>query len=246
MRYKIVIEYDGSTAFGWQKQNHCSSVQQFIEEAIEKSTKERVDIFAAGRTDSGVHALAQVAHFDLSEECSPRILMRSINHFLRPNKIVITDCQIVDDDFHARFSAKKRYYRYLILNRTAPSVLNENRAWHIRSKLDIEKMQQAANLILGVHDFTSFRTIDCQAKSPIKTLSQINIHREGEMVIIDLSAPSFLHHMVRNIVGTLVPIGLAKLPVAEISNILQAKNRCKAGVTAPAYGLYFSRVDYEI
>ena len=245
MRYKITIEYDGSNIFGWQKQAHAPSIQQFIEEAIEQFSKEKVEVFAAGRTDSGVHALAQIAHFDLKQKHPVHLIMRSINHFLRPNKIVITDCQIVDDDFHARFSAKKRHYRYLILNRAAPSVLNANRAWHIRSPLDIEKMQQAADLIVGKHDFTSFRTVQCQAKSAIKTLDKINIYRECEIIIIELSAPSFLHHMVRNIVGTLVPIGLGKLPVNEISNILQAKNRCKAGVTAPAHGLYFSKVDYE-
>ncbi len=244
-RYKITIEYDGSNISGWQRQLNSSSVQQFIEEAIEKFSLQKTIVHGAGRTDSGVHALAQVAHFDLEKQHPTYVVLRAINHFLRPHKIVITACEIVSEDFHARFSAKKRHYRYIILNRQALSALDANRSWHVKEFLSIEKMQQAANLLLGKHDFTSFRALHCQASSPIKTLDEIKIYREDEQIIIAIKAQSFLHHMVRNIVGTLVPIGMGKLAVEDMSKILEEKNRKAAGPTAPAHGLYFSMVEYD-
>jgi tRNA pseudouridine38-40 synthase len=244
-RYKITIEYDGTNISGWQRQLNSSSVQQFIEEAIGSFSHEKIVIFGAGRTDSGVHALAQVAHFDLEKTYPEHVVIRAINHFLRPNKIVITSCQIVDKNFHARFSAKKRHYRYVILNRAAISTLEENRSWHIREPLDIEKMQQAANFLIGHHDFTSFRATHCQALSPIKTLDEIKIYQEEEKIIITIKATSFLHHMVRNITGTLVPVGLGKLIPEDIKKILEEKIRRAAGPTAPAHGLYFSMVEYD-
>lgn len=244
-RYKITIEYDGTGISGWQRQINSSSVQQFIEEAIEKFSQEKVTVHGAGRTDSGVHALAQVAHFDLKKSYPDFIVQRAINHYLKPNRIIITDCEIVNETFHARFSAKKRHYRYIILNRPSPSSIDLDRSWHIREKLDIEKMQQAASILVGEHDFTSFRTMRCQALSPIKTIDEIKIHQEEEKIIVNISAKSFLHHMVRNIIGTIVPVGLGKISVEDISKIIQAKDRKEAGVTAPAQGLYFKKVEYH-
>ena len=243
-RYKIIIEYDGGNISGWQRQAHSSSIQQFIEEAIEKFSKEKVTIHAAGRTDAGVHALGQVAHFDLTKNYSTKEVQGAINYFLRPNKIIILDCEIVNETFHARFSAIKRHYRYVILNRKPSSVIDADRAWHIRDSLDIEKLQQAANLLLGKHDFTSFRALHCQAQSPIKTLDEIKVFAEGEKVIFTLKATSFLHHMVRNIVGSLVLVGTGKWKVDDIAKVLEARDRRSAGPTAPAHGLYFAKVEY--
>jgi tRNA pseudouridine38-40 synthase len=243
-RYKIIIEYDGTNISGWQRQASSPSIQQFIEEAIEKFSREKTIVYGAGRTDSGVHALGQVAHFDLEKEYPTNIIQRAINHFLRPNKIAILDCSIVDNNFNARFSAKKRHYRYVILNRNVPSVFENYRAWHVREKLDIEKLQIAANILIGKHDFTSFRATHCQALSPIKTLDKIQVYKEKEHIIITLEAKSFLHHMVRNIVGSLALVGNGKWQPSDIANALEAKNRCSAGPTAPACGLYFVQVDY--
>jgi tRNA pseudouridine38-40 synthase len=243
-RYKIIIEYDGSNISGWQRQAHCASVQQFIEEAIEKFSKEKVTIHASGRTDAGVHAKGQVAHFDLERSYSLKEVQGAINYFLKPNKIIIIGCEEVNKDFHARFSSLKRHYQYVVLNRKAASVLDENRSWHIRDELNIKNMQMAAKHLLGKHDFTSFRAVHCQAKSPIKTIDEIEIFKEGEKIFFNLKATSFLHHMVRNIVGSLVLVGQGKWQPDDIEKVLEAKDRSKAGATAPACGLYFVKVDY--
>ena len=243
-RYKIIIEYDGSDISGWQRQDNATSIQQFIEEAIENFSQEKVTIHGAGRTDAGVHSTGQVAHFDLTKDYPSYVVQRAINHFLRPNRIILVDCQIVETNFNARFSALKRHYRYVILNRSSPSVLTSHRAWHVREELDLEKLQEAANLLVGQHDFTSFRATHCQAQSPIKTLDEIKVYREGEQVIFTLKARSFLHHMVRNIIGTLILVGIGKWKVEDISKALEAKNRRSAGPTAPAHGLYFTKVEY--
>ena len=243
-RYKIIIEYDGSNISGWQRQAHCSSVQQFIEEAIKKFSKEKVTIHASGRTDAGVHAKGQVVHFDLERSYSLKEVQGAINYFLKPNKIIIIACEEVNEDFHARFSSLKRHYQYVVLNRKAVSVLDENRSWHIRDELDIKSMQIATKHLLGKHDFTSFRAVHCQAKSPIKTIDKIEIFKDGEKIFFNLKATSFLHHMVRNIVGSLVLVGQGKWQPDDIAKVLEAKDRSKAGATAPACGLYFVKVDY--
>lgn len=243
-RYKISIEYDGSEFAGWQLQSHAISVQQCIEEAIEKFSGAKVSVHAAGRTDAGVHALGQVAHFNLEKAYIPKEVQGAINHHVKPHKIIINDCEIVTDDFHARFSAKKRYYRYQILNRTCKSIFAENISWHIRENLALDLMQLASKELEGNHDFTSFRTVHCQALSPIKTIDEIKIYKEKDFVMIELKAKSFLHHMVRNIVGSLVNVGLRKWQVEDIKKILAAKNRNLAGQTAPACGLFFVKVDY--
>jgi len=243
-RYKITIEYDGTGISGWQFQSNGNSIQQYLEEALLKFSKEKATVHGSGRTDAAVHALAQVAHFDLEKEYQPHIIQRGINHFLKPQKIVITNCEIVDDSFHARFSAKRRYYQYHILNRIYPSVLLENKVWHVKEKLDIGKMQEAANLLLGLHDFTSFRATHCQALSPIKTVDEIRIEKEGDKIIFHLKAPSFLHHMVRNIVGTLALVGKGKWKIEDVKKALEMKDRKAAGPTAPPQGLYFVNVEY--
>lgn len=242
-RYKIIVEYDGTKFFGWQKQLDVDSIQNHIENAIEKFSGEKVFVYSAGRTDSGVHAKGQVAHFDLVKMKEKYIIIRALNHFLRPY-IAVLDCEQVTDEFHARFSAKSRTYEYILLNKNTYSPLMVNRAWHVREKLSIELMQKAANFLLGTHDFTSFRTVICQAKSPIKTIDLLNIQKNEENIVISIKAKSFLHHMVRNIVGTLKYVGNQKWPPEMIVEIINSKDRSKAGPTAPPYGLYLTKVDY--
>jgi len=243
-RYKIVIEYFGTNFIGWQKQLSGMSVQSVIEDAIFAFTKEKAMVYAAGRTDAGVHARGQVGHFDLQESIGNVKLMRALNHFMIPNKISIISCEEVTEDFHARFSAQKRHYEYIILNRSAYGVIDENRVWHVHQYLDVDKMKKAAECLLGHHDFSSFRSKECQAHSPMKTLDQLDIMRDGDFVKFKLSAKSFLHHMVRNIVGTLSMVGMGKFCPEDVQKILDAKDRVVAGVTASADGLYFMKVDY--
>jgi tRNA pseudouridine38-40 synthase len=243
-RYKLTIEYLGTNISGWQRQKGLISVQQLIEEAICDFSGERATVFAAGRTDAGVHALGQVAHFDLFKYYEPYRIMQAINHFLRPNLVGIISCQNVDDIFHARFSAKARHYLYKIINRNSPIIIDSGRAWRIKAPLDIESMKIGASYLIGTHDFTSFRASCCQAQSPIKTLSQLEIKKSGEAINFYFSAPSFLHHMVRNIVGTLSLVGLGKWQPIDVKLALEAKDRKAAGLTAPPYGLYFVKVDY--
>ena len=243
-RYKITIEYLGRKYAGWQRQGHAMSIQQVIEEAIEKFTKEKVIIFGSGRTDSGVNAIEQVAHFDLSKKYDAYKFTGSINFFLKNSEIGILSTKLVNKDFHARCSAKMRHYMYKIVNRREICIIDaEYKTW-IKEKLDVEKMQLGSNYLLGKHDFSSFRSSICQAQSPVKTIEQIKIKKIGNNIEISISAISFLHHMVRNIVGTLILVGIGKLEPQKIKEILIAKDRSSAGPTAPSHGLYFMKVDY--
>ncbi len=244
-RWKLTIEYDGTDFCGWQRQDIPNSVQQVLEEAIEKFCGQEVRLHTAGRTDAGVHAYGQVAHVDLPRDYRALEVRNAITVHARPHKVVIVDAVPVSDEFHARFGAIKRYYRYIICNRRASMAIGTDYAWHVFHRLDIEKMQRAANVLLGHHDFTSFRAVDCQAKSPMRSIDSIQITQEGDMVHIDVSAPSFLHHQVRNIVGTLKKIGEGRWEEDRMADILAAKDRAAAGPTAPPYGLYFMRVDYN-
>ncbi len=261
MRYKITIEYDGTNYCGWQKQEGKFSIQETIEDSIKLITKEKVDVFGSGRTDAGVHALAQVAHFDMEREMEPFKLMSAINFYLKSKyisriecnyvekgrniqDISITNCEIVDNDFHARFSAKKRRYKYRILNRRQPTALDNNRVWQVFKELDFEKMQDSLQFLTGKRDWSSFRDSDCQAKSPVKTIDKVSLRKEGDEIIFEIEARSFLHHMVRNIVGTLVEIGLGKISLQQFQDIIAAEDRTKAGPTAPSQGLYFVEVLY--
>lgn len=244
-RYSCIIEYEGTDYHGWQKQNDCPSIQQSLIEAIEKFCGQKVDVIASGRTDAGVHAIAQVAHFDLNKNHPIEKVMGAINFHLRPQPISVIDCKVVDENFHARFSANKRYYVYRIINRRAPLVLESNRAWHVAVPLNVSLMEDAAKVLIGRHDFSSFRDSHCQAKSPVRTLDNISINKSGDLVEINIDAQSFLHHMVRIIVGTLKLVGEGKWNKGDLVEALESKKREFAGPTAPACGLYFEKVDYD-
>ena len=243
-RYAITIEYDGTDFYGWQKQPDQRTVQGDIEKAIERFSGEKASISAAGRTDSGVHARGQVAHFDLSKEWDSFRIQEALNYHLRPNEIAIIAANAVPQDFEARFSAKKRYYEYIISNRRAPAVLEKNRVWHVPIKLDENTMQQAANLVIGKHDFTTFRSVECQSKSPIKTIDSFEVRRELDHIVINAKALSFLHHQIRSLVGSLKLVGAGKWSVKDFDNALKAKSRQRCGTQAPAAGLYLTKVDY--
>ena len=244
-RYKLTIEYVGTGLAGWQYQNNSTSVQQIITEAIYSFSGEKVILHSAGRTDAGVHAIGQVAHFDSVKYFDPFKIMQAINHFVRPYLIGVTYCEAVSQDFHSRFTAIKRHYLYKIINRSGVVVIDKDRVWWIRQQLDIQAMREGANYLIGKHDFTSFRAKHCQAQSPIRTLDSIEIIKENFEVKVYVSAPSFLHHMVRNIVGSLALVGLGKWTPTDIKTALDVKERAAAGPTAPACGLYFLRVDYK-
>ena len=254
MRYKITVEYDGTDLLGWQWQPDGNSAQGFLEAALRNAfgrfIAQDIDdgalVWGAGRTDAGVHALGQVAHFDLDYDIEDWKMREALDANLRDLNapVSVINVEKVDDDFHARFSAKGRGYFYRILNRRAPSVLLQNRVWWVPVPLDIEKMREASKCLLGKHDFTSFRAAACQAKSPIKTLDKLDIVQDGEEIRFEVEARSFLHHQVRNFVGTLKMVGDGHLNVGDVQKILEAKDRKQAGVTAPACGLYLSFVKY--
>lgn len=242
-RYKVTLEYDGTDLIGWQENRQGPSVQSILKDAIEKFCGARPDVVAAGRTDAGVHAIGMIAHFDLDGQPYANTVMRAVNFYLTNKPVSVLSCDIVADDFHARFDCVARHYKYIVLNRSTAPVLNKNRVWWVPRKLDVDAMRAAALKLLGNHDFTSFRAGECQAKSPVKTLDAVRITQSGDEIIFEFSARSFLHHMVRNIVGTLVEIGLGK--TYDIDSIFAAKNRSAAGPTAPAAGLYFIGADYS-
>ena len=242
MKYKIIIEYDGNHFIGWQKQRNGPSVQQSIEEAIQKFLQAEIVLYVSSRTDAGVHALGQVAHFSTQKEYSCYTVQSAINYHLKALPISITKVEIVSDAFQARFSAIKRHYKYKIIQRCAPLAIEKLRAWVAFKKLDIEKMQSAGQHLLGKHNFNSLRSTACQAQNPVRTIEKLEIIQTGELIEIYVSAPSFLHNQVRIIVGTLKEIGEGKK--LDIKEILAAKDRRSAGITAPPYGLYLIKVDY--
>lgn len=243
-RYKLTIEYDGTPFSGWQRQTSRPSVQQALEEAIERFSGEAVTTQAAGRTDAGVHGLGQVVHFDLSKEWDPFRIREALNYHLRPDPVAIIEAEAVGDEFEARFSAKARHYEYRILNRRAPPVIERNHVWHVPMPLDAEAMDHAAGLILGTHDFTTFRSAECQAKSPMRTLDVFAVRREIEHIVITASARSFLHHQVRSMVGSLKLVGEGKWKPRDFRAALDARDRKRCGAMAPSDGLYLTRVDY--
>ena len=245
-RFKITIEYDGGGYVGWQAQDNGPSVQQALEEAIERFSGERVAVTGAGRTDAGVHALGQVAHFDLAAARTANEVFGALNHHLKPAAIAVLAAEAVDDDFHARFSALGRRYRYRIVNRHAPLTLDSGRAWWVPVALDAEAMDEAAQALVGRHDFTSFRASQCQAKSPLKTLDALSVARLGEEIEIMASARSFLHNQVRNMVGSLALVGEGKWTGDDLAAALAARDRKAAGPCAPAEGLYLVAVRYEV
>ncbi len=244
MRYRITVEYDGAPFVGWQRQDNGASVQGALEEAIFNLSGERVTVTGAGRTDAGVHALGQVAHFDLAKEFTPDKVRDALNHFLRPQPAVVLEARIVDADFHARFSATARHYLYRILTRRAPPALDDGHVWHVVRDLDSEAMHHAAQALVGHHDFTTFRAAECQAKSPVKTLDRLDVSRVGEEVHVNASARSFLHNQVRSMVGSLKLVGEGKWSRRDMERARDAKERSGCGPVAPPDGLYLVRVDY--
>jgi tRNA pseudouridine38-40 synthase len=243
-RWKITIEFDGRPFVGWQRQENGPSVQAAVEKAIAGFSGETVTLHGAGRTDSGVHALGQVAHFDLEKDASAETVRDALNFHLKPEPVAVLRAKTADPGFHARISAQRRHYLYRILNRRAPPTLEAGRVWHVAAPLDTERMRQAANALVGKHDFTSFRAAACQADSPIKTLDALEVAQAGEEIHATARARSFLHHQVRNMVGTLKLVGEGKWGLAEVSAALAARDRAAAGPTAPAEGLYLTQVDY--
>ncbi len=243
-RYKLTIEYDGTPFVGWQAQDNGPSVQSTLTDAIAAFAGERVAVAGAGRTDAGVHALGQVAHVDLSKEWDNDTVRDAINFHLRPQPIAVLTAEQVAQDFDARFSATKRHYLYRIVNRRADLTLAHNRAWRVPRPLDGAAMHEAAQKLVGRHDFTTFRSSECQAKSPVKTLDRLDVLRDGEEVRINASARSFLHHQVRSMVGSLVHVGEGKWSGGDLSAALAARDRTACGQVAPPHGLYLLRVEY--
>lgn len=245
-RYKITIEYDGTPFVGWQIQAEGTSVQGAIAEAIQKFSFEHVTVKGAGRTDSGVHARGQVAHFDLSKSWDPHRIREATNHFLRPSPIVVLECRRVDDGFDARFSATARHYLYRILARRAPPALENNRVWWVPHDLDADRMADAAKVLLGRHDFTTFRAAQCQANSPLRTLDRFDVETHAEEVRVYASARSFLHNQVRSMVGSLKLVGDGKWSRDDLQRALELQDRAACGTVAPAAGLYLTAVDYPL
>jgi tRNA pseudouridine38-40 synthase len=247
-RYRLTIEYDGGPFVGWQRQDNGLGVQQVIEEAIERFCGERARVHCAGRTDAGVHAIAQVAHVDLEREAEDDTVRDALNFHIKPHPVAVLEAARVpggDDGFHARFSAVSRRYLYRITCRRAPLALDRGRAWWVPRTLDAAAMGAGAQRLIGRHDFTTFRAKECQAESPVKTLDVLDVERDGEEIRVHARARSFLHHQVRNIVGTLALVGERKWTPDDVTRALEARDRGAGGPTAPACGLYLVEVGYE-
>lgn len=244
MRFKLTLEYDGKPYAGWQRLPDSPTVQGALESAVEKLIGERSEVVGAGRTDSGVHATGQVAHVDINKPFDGFRLAEALNAHLRPHPIAVLLAEEVTPDFHARFDAVKRAYTYEIINRRAPLALDSGRAWRISRPLDVAAMNASAQVLVGKHDFTTFRDANCQAKSPVKTLDIARVESFEEQVILHFESRSFLHRQVRSMVGTLAEVGLGKMSAADVAEALAAADRTRCGPVAPSDGLYLVRVDY--
>jgi len=243
-RFALTVEFDGRPYMGWQRQAHGPSVQQHIEEALGRIVGQEPVIHCAGRTDAGVHALAMRAHVDLAKAITPFRLMEALNAHLRPEPIAIIGCDTVAADWHARFSCLRRAYEYRILNRRAPLTVEQGLVWRVPQVLDADAMHEAAQALIGKHDFTTFRSAQCQADSPLRTLDRLDVVRSGERIAIHAEARSFLHHQVRSMVGCLALVGMGTWAVADMKAALDARNRAALGHNAPPDGLYFMRAAY--
>jgi tRNA pseudouridine38-40 synthase len=244
-RYKLIVEYHGGDFFGWQRQDNGPSVQAEIEAAVKKFCGETVTVSASGRTDAGVHALGQVVTLDIEKDTNADTVRKALNAHMKHVRVAILSAEAVEDSFHARFSATGRRYLYRIVNRRSPLALDLGRAWFVPVPLDADAMHAAAQCLVGHHDFSSFRASHCQANSPMRTLDEISVTREGDEIHIAVAARSFLHHQVRNIVGTLKLVGEGKWSADDMRAALEAGDRSAAGPTAPAAGLYFVGVSFE-
>ena len=244
-RFALTLEFDGGPFMGLQRQLDSPTVQLAIEQAAHAITGEAVTMAAAGRTDAGVHALAMRAHIDIAKDISPFRLLGALNALLRPAPIAVLACEVVPHTWHARFSCTGRSYRYRIVNRRAPLALDVGKAWHVGQPLDTDAMHRAAQTLVGHHDFTTFRSVHCQSPSPEKTLDVLTVRRDGDQVLIETAARSFLHHQVRSMVGCLVLVGLGRWREGQIGEALAAKDRAALGLNAPACGLYFVEARYD-
>jgi len=244
-RWRLTIEYDGGPFMGWQRQDNGPSVQGQIEAAIARMTGERAAVHGAGRTDSGVHALAMSAHADIAKPLTAHRLRDGLNALVRPDPIAILAAQPAADDWHARFSCVGRRYEYRILTRRAPPAVDRGKVWHIHAPLDLEAMAAGAALLVGTHDFTTFRSVQCQSQSPVKTLERLEVIRDGERVRVEAQARSFLHHQVRSMVGCLAMVGRGQWAPGDIKSALDARDRAALGLNAPPEGLYFVEALYD-
>ena len=243
-RYKLKIEYDGTPFVGWQFQRNGISIQEVLQKAIFNLSKEKVIITGAGRTDSGVHALAQVAHFDLEKKIEKKKILLAINQHIGNKPITVLKIIKISKKFHSRFDAKKRTYQYIIINRTSPLALQKNKAWHIRKKLDVKVMKKGAKLLMGTHDFSTFRSSSCGAKSPIKTMEKISIKKIKDKITLSFTSKSFLQQQVRSMVGCIKYLGDGKWNIEDFKSSFNSKKRVKCAPPAPACGLYLAKIDY--
>jgi tRNA pseudouridine38-40 synthase len=243
-RWRLTIEYDGGPFMGWQRQDHGPSVQQALEEALERMTGEKSSFIAAGRTDAGVHALAMSSHVDIEKPLTAHRLREGLNALVRPQPVSVLEVEEVADDWHARFSCVGRRYLYRLLCRRAPPALDRGRVWHIPTQLDVEAMTEGAALLVGRHDFTTFRSAQCQSDSPVKTLDRLDVTRAGEEIHVTAAARSFLHHQVRSMVGCLALVGRGQWKPEDIGKALEARDRAALGFNAPPHGLYFVEATY--
>ena len=243
-RWRLTIEFDGRPFMGWQRQDHGPSIQETLEEAIHRMTGELTAVHAAGRTDAGVHGLAMTAHVDVQKTLTEHRLREGLNALVRPRPISVTAVEKVADDWHARFSCIGRKYLYRILNRRSPPALDRGRVWHIPVPLDVDSMAEGAAMLVGRHDFTTFRSVHCQSESPVKTLDHLGVKRVGDEIHVEAAARSFLHHQVRSMVGCLAMVGRGQWRPDNIRRALEARDRAELGLNAPAEGLYFVEAIY--
>ena len=243
-RYQIKVEYDGTNFVGWQYQKNGLSIQEILQNAIFQFSKEKVTVTGAGRTDAGVHAIAQMAHFDLKKKIKKKSFILGVNQYIGNNPVTILNIKKTNNKFHSRFDAKKRTYQYVIINRQSSLALQKNKAWHIRKKLDLKAMKKGAKLLLGTHDFSTFRASSCSAKSPVRTLKKVSVKKNNERLILKFTSKSFLQQQVRSMVGCIKFLGEGKWKLDEFKKIIELKKRSNCAPPAPPYGLYLEKIDY--